>query len=565
MRSRRIKDGLKALFCAAGFLTIFSLSSNSVKAQDEVLAQRDDRIFCISNSSYTGVAKYQDNWLYVRDGEVDFNYTGLAGNDYGWWYINNGRVNFDYTGMASNEAGWWYIVNGGVDFDYTGMANNETGWWYYRNGNIDFSYTGMADNEYGWWYYRDGNIDFSYTGMADNEAGWWYYRDGNIDFSYTGMGENEYGWWYYRDGNIDFSYTGIARNGNDVYYFNNGRIDYNYTGMCKDGNKYVYFTDGDIDTEYTGIANNSEGAWYYNNGSIDFNFTGEITDAGIRYNVYKGVVDLDSAVDIKTEENEKLISENNKLIGENKELIEKNKTAIEELEKNNYYNYLMMFNRIGGIGDSLMSGGIEGEINGRWNYVNAYNYSWLTQLSKRAYAESTHYSVGGLTCRQWWESDYKTKLAEDENGVCDAYFIGLGTNDKNLKPYKNGIGSANDSTNTDSFAGYYKKIVEYTHEVAPDAPVFLLSLFESNNEAAMYSEVIKQIADKYSYCYYIDVINESDVLANNDRIYSYNIHLNTLGYIAMAQNIERITDKVILENAADFVNYGMIKTKEEEQ
>ena len=31
-------------------------------------------------------------WYYYTDNKVDTTYTGLAKNDYGWWYVKNGKL-----------------------------------------------------------------------------------------------------------------------------------------------------------------------------------------------------------------------------------------------------------------------------------------------------------------------------------------------------------------------------------------------------------------------------------------------------------------------------------------
>lgn len=135
---------------------------------------------------YTGLAKKDSTWYYVKNGKTDNTYTGLAKNDYGWWYVKDGKINYEYVGLAKNDYGWWYVKKGTIDFKYTGMAKNQYGWWYVKNGKLDKSFTGMAKNDYGWWYLKNGTIDFNYTGIAKNDYGNWYLKNGKLDNTYNG-------------------------------------------------------------------------------------------------------------------------------------------------------------------------------------------------------------------------------------------------------------------------------------------------------------------------------------------------------------------------------------------
>ena len=66
-------------------------------------------------SGYTGMAKKNSTWYYVKNGSVDTTYNGLAKNDYGWWYITNGVLDGTYYGIAKNDYGYWYVLAGKVD------------------------------------------------------------------------------------------------------------------------------------------------------------------------------------------------------------------------------------------------------------------------------------------------------------------------------------------------------------------------------------------------------------------------------------------------------------------
>lgn len=65
-------------------------------------------------ANYTGVAKNEYGWFFIRDGEVDFNYNGIAGNEKGNWYIRNGKLDFKYTGTFTVNSTTYKIVEGQV-------------------------------------------------------------------------------------------------------------------------------------------------------------------------------------------------------------------------------------------------------------------------------------------------------------------------------------------------------------------------------------------------------------------------------------------------------------------
>ena len=185
---------------------------------------------------FTGMAKKNGVWQYVKNGAADNSYNGLAKNEYGWWYLTDGKIDYKYVGMAKNQYGWWYVRNGTIDFKYTGMAKNQYGWWYMKNGKLDTTFTGMAENRYGWWYMKNGKLDTTPNGMTKNQYGWWYLKNGKLDTSYTGMAKNQYGWFYIKNGKLDTTYTGIARNSYGYWYMQNGKLNTGYNGRFVDSN-----------------------------------------------------------------------------------------------------------------------------------------------------------------------------------------------------------------------------------------------------------------------------------------------------------------------------------------
>lgn len=217
-------------------------------------------------------------------------------------------------------------------------------------------------------------------------------------------------------------------------------------------------------------------------------------------------------------------------------------------------DYSMMFHKIGGVGDSLMSGelayGLESE-NWQGHYLDKYEFSWLSNIARTTGAEYKCYSEGGLRCDTWLEK-WKDKLANDEK-KCNAYFIGLGTNDKSYSGYS--VGTVDDTSSTVSFAGYYKKIIETIQTSAPNAVIFCLSLYDKSDKSIPYSNMVQAITSKYNKCYFLDFANKSDILLSDANYTSWG-HFDTLGYIRVAENIKRIINDVVETNRKDLYMFG---------
>ncbi len=214
--------------------------------------------------------------------------------------------------------------------------------------------------------------------------------------------------------------------------------------------------------------------------------------------------------------------------------------------------YLTMLHKIGVLGDSLSSG----EIYNGGTVRDCYNYSWLSNLARDLNVESVHYSQGGLTSKLWWNNTggFKTALA-NESVKPTAYFIAFGTNDKNQQEYP--IGVITDSAGTDSFVGYMRAIVEYVHQQQPNATIFLVSTYNTSVASTPYNEMISDIADLYSYCFYIDYANNSTIQTTQSNIYVENSHFTTLGYVYVANVIKELTEDAIENNLAWYKHFGL--------
>ena len=225
---------------------------------------------------------------------------------------------------------------------------------------------------------------------------------------------------------------------------------------------------------------------------------------------------------------------------------------INNIKNDKKYNYCKMFHKIAGIGDSLMSGEIVvwNEEKQARDYIDCYNYSWLSNLCKTIGAEAVHYSRGGRTTKTWLNEYLDVMKSETEKP--SAYFIGLGTNDSNRDVV---LGDESDcGTLNDTFYGNYSRIIDEIKTFNPDAVIFCLSLYFVNNDRSVqFSDAIKRIAELKN-CYFIDFLNSHLEYSYVDKIqskYVYWGHFTTLGYIRVGDEILELVNSVIDENAVD--------------
>lgn len=216
------------------------------------------------------------------------------------------------------------------------------------------------------------------------------------------------------------------------------------------------------------------------------------------------------------------------------------------------FGHGVLFPRLAVIGDSLSSGEM---------YVNndlrdIYGDSWLSYIARYTNADArNHYSQGGMMASTWITT-YMTKMQSDT--ASNAYFIALGTNDKNNASYP--LGNISDVAGSDSFVGYYKQIIEAVHTKAPNAVIFCVSLYNNGESHHTWSNMISAIADLYSYCFYVDFINESEIWVSTGEPYVDHTHFTTIGYNYVAGVIYQCVCKIVDNNPSFFKFFGYLNS-----
>lgn len=234
---------------------------------------------------------------------------------------------------------------------------------------------------------------------------------------------------------------------------------------------------------------------------------------------------------------------------------EKSKLIRSGIDIDELPNYMMMFESLCGIGDSLMSGALSyrdssGDLQGK----DVYGNSWLSTIARQNGSTRKHLSSGGTTT-QTWITKHADELQSDP--VYSAYFIGLGTNDAYFKKYE--LGTIDDAKGTNTFVGYYKDVIERVRAKAPNSAIFCLSLYSTANDYNDYSNMINEITKLYSGVFFVDIINKSDVIIETSG-YSSAGHFTTLGYIKLAKNIVKIVNDIIKNNMSYFDMYAWNNT-----
>ena len=210
----------------------------------------------VIDTSFTDIIPFEDEWVYVENGKVNFDYSDLFNSPTrGWWKIADGKVDFGYNDLYNSPTwGWWKVAGGAVDFGYNDLYYSESwGWWKVAGGAVDFGYNDLYYSEScGWWKVAGGAVDFGYNDLYYSEScGWWKVVGGAVDFGYNDLYYSEScGWWKVAGGAVDFGY-------NDLYYSES-------CGWWK-------VAGGAVDFGYNGWYNSSRyGWWNINGGAVMF-------------------------------------------------------------------------------------------------------------------------------------------------------------------------------------------------------------------------------------------------------------------------------------------------------
>lgn len=228
------------------------------------------------------------------------------------------------------------------------------------------------------------------------------------------------------------------------------------------------------------------------------------------------------------------------------------------------YSHTSIFQTIGFIGDSLLSGEFESrDAQGNPEYHDYYEYSWGAYIGRKNGITARIFSRGGMTAKEYMESYADANRFWDPAKACQAYVIALGCND--LLNTKQDVGAIADicsddhRKNKDTFLGYYGAIIARLKEIQPRANFFLVTLpnqgpDDVNSELRKaHQKAMYDLAEYYDSTYVIDLYQYGPVYDESfrKRFWLYG-HMNASGYIFTAQLVDSYLDYIVRKNPEEF-------------
>ena len=236
------------------------------------------------------------------------------------------------------------------------------------------------------------------------------------------------------------------------------------------------------------------------------------------------------------------------------------------------YSAPSIFQTIGFVGDSLLSGEIEiAEPDGSHSYHDFYEHSWGNYIARKNGQKAYVFARGGMTARTYMQSFSDEIGAWAKEKACQAYVIALGVNDLSSKQRQE-VGSVNDidpgnwKNNRESFLGYYAQIVSRYKEIQPDAKFFFVTMPRSNNDydtaiALPHRAALYTLAEHFSNSYVIDLFQHGPVYDEEFHSqYCLNGHMTATGYLLTAQLIDSYIDWIIRAHPDEFRYTALIGT-----
>ena len=231
-----------------------------------------------------------------------------------------------------------------------------------------------------------------------------------------------------------------------------------------------------------------------------------------------------------------------------------------------------IFRSAGVVGDSLSSGCMEyKDEHGDSLGYDRYKFSWLQQMKGICGFENAYnFSAGGLTAKKFWTTTNAHVLELRETGSdhkCDIYFIALGVNDIADTTLDLGTIADIENDSSETFYGYYARIIKLIKTIQPKARIFLVGLPNDDSMTVWGSRftnfkiAISNIANYFDFCYYIDLYQYDVPYTGNIKdIYFNGFHENALGYLRTAYVISSYVDWYVRHNYTEFREVGFIGT-----
>lgn len=221
--------------------------------------------------------------------------------------------------------------------------------------------------------------------------------------------------------------------------------------------------------------------------------------------------------------------------------------------------FLQIFDKITGIGDSLMAGyTATSSLTVSSADAKARGTNWLNYIGLEIGRTPVNLAVGNTRAYDWRYGDRNADIAT-ANISTNAYLIGIGVNDSR---YNSTIGSSSDinssdpSQNANSYYGNMDYIIRTIHGYNPNAHIFVFTIPGNETLKSSINSAIRYICTLYSYTHCIDLdVLYGDIFTDgfiNDNLYSG--HFNPLTYRYIASLILRALNEYIYREYTKFVN-----------
>ena len=217
------------------------------------------------------------------------------------------------------------------------------------------------------------------------------------------------------------------------------------------------------------------------------------------------------------------------------------------------------FRKFGVVGDSLSVGHMTDPETSQVLYRNIY-YSWPQYLARSIGNVALNFGFSGATTGTWWtnQTNGRTLLEQSEN-LCQCYIVGIGTNDTGAIGSLTDIDWSDYNNNADTFYGRFARILQFIREVAPKAPIFVLTL-PYPRESESKNTAMKAIVNSgnISLAYIVDLVEYNSYFENKIADHYYNYHCTAIGYKYCAVVNNLALSETMEANLGDFENIGFI-------
>lgn len=251
----------------------------------------------------------------------------------------------------------------------------------------------------------------------------------------------------------------------------------------------------------------------------------------------------------------------NRIIGWKRILTEDEKIENVDISMLTRQGAFSAFAKFGVVGDSLSVGHMTDPETEEMSPRNIY-YSWGQQLARKNGNICLNFGFSGATTKTWFIHANRgfNQLAIEDN-KCQAYIIGLGTNDTGE------IGSIADidwndyNNNLDSFYGNYSKILQAINVFAPKSKIFVFTIPYPRSDVSK-NNAIREISQnsQLNNVFLVDLdanyndLFKSEYITNN----YYKSHCTAIGYANCALINEIAISDVMNANGEKFRDVAFI-------